>query len=148
MWVYIVCFIVHSLFTTSLSLVEPLYLYPVLVLFSFVCSSSVREGGFAAFNFGLLYNSSPFEYELKGQLLFVVRHFYSCNKFVHCQFIGAFNYFILKQVLFTDTHVCNIKLSLFHNTRSKNKLIYVTSGVFSLAGNFSGWSSTGAATDE
>ena len=58
--------------------------------------------------YGLLYNSSPFEYELKGQLLFVVRHFYSCNKFVHCQFIGAFNYFILKQVLFTDTHVCNI----------------------------------------
>ena len=40
--------------------------------------------------YGPLCNSSPLEF--KGQLLFVVRHFYSCNKFVHCQVIGAFNY--------------------------------------------------------
>ena len=69
--------------------------------------------------YGPLFNSSPFEYELKGQLLFVVRHFYSCNKLFHCQVIGAFNYFILKQVLVTDTHARNMCLRLIiHNTLS------------------------------
>ena len=41
MWVYIVCFMVHSLFTTSLALI---LVSSPCGIFSFVCSSSIREG--------------------------------------------------------------------------------------------------------